>query len=174
MEDVWNADHKVYKGYEYVQFYFESEVMQHFTGYVKLPDAHPAVAKLSKRRWSTFFSNKRRYLYSYDDVEINVHGGLTFGEKITKRTLHNYLQPFTPGWWIGWDYLHAGDEVYLPRERIIEKDEHIQEVYASLMAIHENPQRPGLFGLPDKRWTWGEVEEDCKDVIEQLISQERR
>lgn len=39
----------------------------------------------------------------YDDIDIMVHGGLTFSEN------HLPQQEDTENWYIGWDYNHAGD-----------------------------------------------------------------
>ena len=60
----------------------------HPTAYVKIPKTHPL------------------YAADYNDSlcrNIDVHGGLTFGE------LGDYGGLFTHGYWIGWDYAHAYD-----------------------------------------------------------------
>lgn len=40
------------------------------------------------------------------DVNIGVHGGITFSEEVSND--HRW----SDGWWIGWDYAHAGDYFY--------------------------------------------------------------
>lgn len=187
-----NFTHNVYKGYEYIIYYWEHGVMCHMNAYVKIPEGHPAIQKINKRRWGdlglsmwrfkkseakrnkTKFNDpkpksNRYYNWRYDDVDLRVHGGLSFGEKITKKDMEYWIQPFTEGWWVGWDYSHAGDEMYLPKERIIEKDEQTQNLYAEIMAIHNK-----FPGLPkDVVWTWEEVEKEALDAIEQLIELEK-
>ena len=189
--EIINYIYNTHKGYEYVAFYFERGIMGHFNGYVKIPDTHPAVKKINRRKWSDIGltmwlykkseakrkkqpfneprpKSRRRYMWTYDDVDLNVHGGLTFGTKITERNKKDFYCDFTPGWWVGWDYMHAFDEMYLPKDRIADKDQKTQDLYAKIMAIHK--QYPGL--PPDKRWTLDEVEAECKDAIEQLIALE--
>lgn len=183
--------HQTYKGYEYVVYYGEHSIMAHLCGYVKIPKDHPWYKIGIKQRWFSLgtaartlekltakgknpfippplpkVSERRRYRRDYDNVPLNVHGGLTFGELITNQTKNNFHQPFTPGLWVGWDYQHAGDEMYLPKERIEGKDEETKRVWNEIMEIHTQsfPDLP-----KDKRWTWEEVEEDCKDAISQLI-----
>jgi hypothetical protein len=50
-----------------------------FLGYVKVPKNH------------------KYYGLPYNEIDIIVHGGLTFSEEIDNE------------WWIGWDYGHPGD-----------------------------------------------------------------
>jgi len=61
-------------------------------GYVGVPQSHPA--------WEKF----------YDDVDVNVHGGLTYASKCSGYLCHEPL----PGeadnvWWLGFDCLHVWD-----------------------------------------------------------------
>ena len=192
MIDIANYTHGTYKGYEYVVYYFEMELMGIFDGYVKIPDNHPAIEKLRHRTWyDTGLSlwrvqrseakrekkrfttpkpkSKRYYSWTYEAVGLRVYGGPTFGEKITQNNIGDYLQPFTVGWWVGWDYNHAGDAMFLPKERIIDKEKHIQSLYHKIMNGHNQYPTPFI----DKRWTWEEVENDCLDAIEQLIKLEK-
>lgn len=189
VEEICYA-HETYKGYEYVIYYAEHSIMAHLCGYVKIPKDHPwyklgikqrwfslgastkALAKLTAKSANPYIAppatktvSRRHYHRDYDSVPLNVHGGLTFGEYISSRTNFSYFQPFTPGLWVGWDYQHAGDEMYLPADRIIEKDQRTQDVWTDIMAIH----RREFPGIPkDIRWNWEDVEVDCKDAIEQL------
>jgi hypothetical protein len=191
MEDreIGNYIHKTYKGYEYIVFYFERSIMGHFCGYIKIPDSDPSINILKKKKWYDLEfalwktkkwlakkdqkpsnerkpKSKRYYLQNYSKLDLHVHGGLTFGEHITKKNIGYFMQPFTEGWWVGWDYQHVGDALFLPKERIVEKNEQIQEMYANIMAIHS--EYPNLF--KEKNWTFDEIEEDCKDAIKELIT----
>ena len=56
----------------------------HPTAYVRIPEDHKYFQK------------------GYDDVDVDVHGGLTYSGKKVSNTENE-------GWWIGWDYAHYGD-----------------------------------------------------------------
>lgn len=70
-------------GYEYVIL----SLGIHPTAYVKVPENHPACGKY------------------YGDLDISVHGGLTYGEDYLDTSYDDEEK----GWWIGWDYAHLGD-----------------------------------------------------------------
>jgi hypothetical protein len=57
----------------------------HLCGYVGLPKKH------------------KYYNKGYDDIPVEVHGGLTFSEDTLQR------QPEKNLWWIGFDCAHSGD-----------------------------------------------------------------
>lgn len=77
------------------------------------------------------------YNSEYDDIPLNCHGGLTYKSS-------NGLQG-KPGTWIGWDYAHWGDYVYLG---------------------------PGFNSLAsdEKRWTTDELVADCKRACRHLYN----
>jgi len=124
-----------YKSVEYLVFYFVK--MGHFNGYVKLPDNHPYQKYINQkgRAFGMTFHD------GYDKMDIDCHGGLTFSRKITKKNQKEFLQAFSLGSWIGWDYAHSGDYVSFPS---------------------------GL-KWEGKKWTEKEVEKECKNVIRQLL-----
>jgi hypothetical protein len=79
---------------------------------------------------------------TYEEVPLEVHGGLTFSCLIKEGEKHNYPQGFTPGFWVGWDYAHLGDFV------------------------------PGISkGISPEEIFWGHtsVERECVEAIEQLL-----
>lgn len=57
------------------------------TAYIRIPESHIVYGK------------------HYDDIEINVHGGLTY----SKDHLYVENEQRIEGWFIGWDYGHCGD-----------------------------------------------------------------
>lgn len=61
-------------------------------GYVGVPRSHSAHGK------------------PYDDVSVDVHGGLTYAEKCAGRVCH-VPNPGEPDdvWWLGFDCAHGGD-----------------------------------------------------------------
>lgn len=79
-----------YKGYKCRIMRLGSGVykMIHLCGYIYIPEGHKYFGK------------------DYDDLEIDVHGGLTYADTTLR------FQPEV-GWWIGFDCAHAGDLSYL-------------------------------------------------------------
>ena len=83
------------------------------------------------------------YEVDYNDIydDIDVHGGLTY----SSNHLHISNDEELTGWFIGWDYAHcddyAGYEIGMP------------------MSIC----------VGGKKWTTEEIDEDCKDVINQIM-----
>jgi hypothetical protein len=66
-------------------------------GYVAVPPGHPA------------------YEHDYDDVDVVVHGGLTYSDRCQAgpedRAICHIPEPGEPDdvWWLGWDASHGGD-----------------------------------------------------------------
>ena len=68
--------------------------MGHWCGYVGVPPGHPAHGE------------------SYDDVDVMVHGGITFAEECDGDPEQGICHPSDDGdhvWWVGFDCMHAGD-----------------------------------------------------------------
>lgn len=75
-----------------------NESMGFWCGYVGVPELHPSFGK------------------SYDDVEVEVHGGLTFADVCmegsnAERGVCHVAEPGRPEhvWWLGFDTGHAWD-----------------------------------------------------------------
>ena len=83
------------------------------------------------------------YKKKYDKIDINVHGGLTYGNSFLMLSEHEILDNT---WFIGWDYAHAGD--YIGYE--------LQFPELSLNSVD------------DKKWTTEEMIADCVSVIDQI------
>ncbi len=111
----------IYKGYEF----YILNLGTHPTAYVNVKN--------------NVLLNKK----NYDDIDINVHGGLTYSED------HLWIEnkKEIKGWFIGWDYAHAGDfsGYYFNFNNFI-----------STLKLN-------------KQWTTEEIYEDVKSVIEQCI-----
>lgn len=103
---------KTYKGLQYIVYYFKEmeHFMEHFNGYVKLPEFHPYQKYINKKTKIL----GRTFHTGYDKMNIDCHGGLTFSRKIIKKNQKEFPQGFSLGSWIGWDYAHSGDFVSLP------------------------------------------------------------
>lgn len=72
--------------------YYILNLGTHPTAYVEIPSTHYCYQK------------------QYDNIDINVHGGLTYSEKSLWIGKHGQIQE---SWFIGWDYAHYGDYVGL-------------------------------------------------------------
>jgi hypothetical protein len=101
-----------YKGYRYIIL----SLGTHPTAYIEIPKGH------------------NLYGQDYDDIDINVHGGLTYAR-------HQLMGIDGENWYIGWDYAHAGD------------------YYGGNIITRST----------DKKWTTEEIEDECKEAINQII-----
>ena len=103
--------------------YYILNLGTHPTAYVEIPKNH------------------KYYLKDYDEIDIDVHGGLTYSE--------NYLfisknEKITNCWFIGWDYAHLGDYT----------------------GYEEN--YPEEYRIGGKKWTTNEILKDVYSVCMQL------
>ena len=118
-----NRKREVLAAGEYLGFtYYILSLGTHPTAYIKIPEGH------------------KYYKKSCDDIDLNVHGGLTFASD--ELYLDNIIN--INGWFIGWDYAHFGD--YLGYE---------------MMYSHS-------FVSEDKKWTTEEILEEVKKACEEL------
>lgn len=89
--------------------------------------------------------NHKYYLKHYDEIDIDVHGGLTYSD--------NYLivegEKITNCWFIGWDYAHFGD------------------------FIGYELNYPTEFRTNEKKWTTKEIQNDVYEVCKQLFEAEK-
>ena len=107
-------------------------------GYVRVPPGHPLFGK------------------SYDDVDINVHGGLTFAEE-EPCTEHEDGQ----GWWFGFDCAHAGDITLDPS---LSRD----ELPETMRFVYDIQHKFPIFA--EHYWTQSEVEAETESLAAQLAS----
>jgi len=77
-------------------------------GYVRITEGHPYYEK------------------NYDDIPVDVHGGLTFSDNIFGDSKH-----FSDGYWIGFDTAHYGDtKERWPMDRVMSEAKHLlKQVY---------------------------------------------
>ena len=88
----------------------------------------------------------RNYMNYDGDEDIFVHGGITYATDHLCISVNNKIKTLD-GWWIGWDYAHAGD-------------------YTALFDVVEK------YHFPNKKWKTEEIFEDVKSVCEQLKKME--
>lgn len=103
----------------------------HPCAYVEVPKSHPWYGRN----------------YSNDDIlnNVNVHGGLTWGDDLE----HVLGERGKNRWFLGWDYAHAGD---------------FEGYYLSKIF---KPKTVEPF-LNDKKWTTAEIYKEVKSVIRQI------
>lgn len=105
-----------YKGFEF----YIMNLGTHPTAYIKIPNTHKYYGK------------------HYDDINLYVHGGLTYSDDYLYLNEHKKIK----GWFIGWDYAHYGDFVGYD------------------MIFCEN--------YTNKKWTTEEILKEIKNAIDQL------
>lgn len=142
--------------------------------YLEVNDDDTAICIIDRGGWPCSYIKMPENVYqnhvestnwdgNYDDVDVSVHGGVTFG---TYGTLYiRGEQDFVSdnripvGYWIGWDYAHAGDYCYRGRDDrypfkfdpAIEKkyttEELIEEAHEALEELRSNNFR--IYTLED-------------------------
>lgn len=112
----------------------------HRCGYVGVPESHPLYGK------------------DYDDVNITVHGGLTFSDNYSDYPIETEEKT----WWFGFDCAHCDDAMDFDSV-IKEMPENTSYAIASKKIFESNPI-PGQI-----LWTKDMVEKECEIVATQLI-----
>jgi hypothetical protein len=120
----------------------------HRCGYVRVPPTHPTHGK------------------GYDDIEVGVHGGLTFAQ-MEPCTEHEDGQ----GWWFGFDCAHCDDAMYDPSPDLAALSEKGRAEWIVVDRIHRQTYTE-VYGTAfverDHYWTQAEVERECEQLAEQL------
>ena len=104
-------------------FYWILNLGTHPTAYVKIPKNHK-------------YNNK-----FYDEIDIEVHGGITYSSDHLNISENQKIE----GWFIGWDYAHCED--YLGYEMMI----------------------PKRYRTEGKKWTTEEIHQEVYEVCRQLL-----
>lgn len=97
------------------------------TAYVEIPKTH------------------KFYMKHYDEIDIDVHGGLTYSEDFLEIS---ETKGIGGSWFIGWDYAHFEDYIGF------------EEIY------------PSDFRTGSKKWTTQEILQEVFYVIDQLERKE--
>src|SRR5438105_1938510 len=115
-------------------------------GYVRVPPGHPAWGK------------------HYDDVDVDVHGGLTFARPEPCME-HEDGQ----GYWLGFDYAHCYDAMYDPN---MTPEDCETEEGRKCLEIHRrfHPGHVIGSGLGEHWWTEEEVVAETEHLAEQLAA----
>lgn len=112
------------------------------TGYIRVPKGHPWFHK------------------SYDDIDCDVHGGLTYSDKGPPGK----IPKFSYGWWVGFDCGHAYDCA----DKTIYTDKAALKFFEDYEYEHDKP-----FMLFDQRFgtvrTTEYVEAQCISLCEQAF-----
>lgn len=124
-EMIYQADRKIEileTGTCFGLLYYILNLGTHPTVYVRIP------------------KNNKFYGKEISEIDINVHGGITYSEE----GLHIGNEKATEGWYIGWDYAHYGDYI----------------------GFEEN--YPILCRTGGKKWTTNEIFIEIREVCYQI------
>ena len=105
---------------------------------------------------------KYRITKNYNDIDIECHGGLTFGEKGVDDS--EYKKGY---FWYGWDYGHFGDYVHYSVEMEGKKFDKRTKDYKAVKTVF-NEMNKSHKENGDKDWKLSEVVSDLFDVAEQF------
>lgn len=117
-------------GYCLGLLYYILNLGTHPTAYIKIPKGH----KLYNKDYDDI----------YGEVDIDVHGGITYSRDHLWISENQKIE----GWFIGWDYAHYGD--YAGYEEILPKE----------------------MRIGGKKWTTEEIFKEVKEVCYQLRKSE--
>ncbi len=124
--------------------------------YLEVNDDDTAICIIDRGGWPCSYIKMPEDIYqnhvestnwdgNYDDIDVWVHGGVTFGEycKLKLRSENDFdkfeIDKRMPeGYWLGWDYAHAGDYYYsgLP-DSVFAFDPDIEKKYSIKELIEE-------------------------------------
>jgi hypothetical protein len=122
----------------------QAQKAQHRCGYVRVPPSHPLHGKD----------------YDADEVNVDVHGGLTFAEiEPCKEHLDGQ------GWWFGFDCAHCMDLQCDPNAELDQLSPDARQRFEIFSRFHP---RPG-----EHFWTQAEVEAEIERLADQLAAQDR-
>src|SRR5580700_7044584 len=106
----------------------------HLSGYVTIPFKHPYHHKI------------------YEDMDIEIHGGLTFGKVLNRH-------------WIGFDCRHTGD--YVPSiEKFRRENEHLKRFKETFM-LFEGFEKHAIFNPIYRNIAF--CIEECQSIVDQLV-----
>ena len=105
----------------------------HRCGYVRVPPGHSLHGK------------------DYNDVDVSIHGGLTFAE------IESCAHEDGTGYWFGFDCAHSMDASYDP-DHLPEHEVDFRTKYPEFNHLH----------FADHYWTQSEVERETEQLAEQL------
>lgn len=114
--------------------------------YLEVNDDDTAICIIDRGGWPCSYIKMPENIYqnhvesinwdgNYDDIDVYVHGGVTFGEYGTLELIEGdgfKVDTRIPsGYWLGWDYAHAGDYCYHGIDDIIFRfDPEIEKKYS--------------------------------------------
>ena len=135
--------------------------------YLEVNDDDTAICIIDRGGWPCSYIKMPENIYqnyvksinwdgNYDDIDVWVHGGVTFGEycKLMLRSEYDFDKFYSDkhiseGYWLGLDYAHAGDYCYRgisdpifdfrpDIEKKYTTEELIEEAHAALKELREN------------------------------------
>jgi hypothetical protein len=144
-----------YKDYEYL---IVLNHHGHRCGYVAIPAKHPA----NDVGYSMNKFYKGMEEFNYHKLDIDCHGGLTFGSK--NHGLKDLLKNPCADNWIGFDCGHAGDHCDVEAFIKYYGEEEAKEKKTFFDAMNYGT----IFGMGSVK-DYSYAEDECKSIIDQLI-----
>lgn len=135
-----------HKGYEYLITFTE---MGHRCGYVAINPDHPCYKK---------------DLVSNGDFDVSVHGGVTFHRE--EHAIKKMLKHPCSDEWIGFDAAHYNDRACI---RTAEKYFGSENTFIKHAKTSDFYMKPDFFGDIVIHRTFEYMEQECKNLIDQLI-----
>ena len=129
-------------------------------GYIFVPESNKAYVEPTYKKIK--FAEKERDVMNYEVYDLEVNGGVTYGENAVAENDYP-AQTDDKGTWLGWDYAHCDDTPDFDKwETLIETDEDRAtfDVYKSM--DHSS------MGYPCHMWTQDEVKAECDSASRQL------
>lgn len=168
-----------YRNVQFVLWYFiihdgpkhDFSAMQHWNAYIKIPYKHPWRRYMHPKwhEWKFFSTRAKEKRIMTDKIPyLNVHGGITFAHYVKAKDRFRWPQTFSKGPWIGWDYAHAGDQMWhLPTLKWQQP-----EIYKIEMGLKRDLEKSGGIGAYErmhKEWKPEQVLADVYDAVDELL-----
>ncbi len=78
--------------------------------------------------YAIVFKGHPAYEKGYDDIDVNVHGGLTFAEPINSLNWDEITEEMKDGWVVGFDTCHYGDtKSKWPKKMVVKETENLKD-----------------------------------------------
>ncbi len=158
MKELIEEDYETAEGYRAVVVFNHRSGSR--CGYIFVPASDKAYVEPTYKEIE--FAGKTRKHMEYNVYDLEVNGGITFGEE-SKPEHHYPAQTDIKGTWLGWDYAHCYDAPDFDKwETLIETeaDRTTFDIYKDMDNEMPSAQR--------HTWTQDEVKAECDSASRQL------
>ena len=120
-------------------------------GYVAVPESHPAYKK------------------HYDNINVEVHGGLTFADECGVVVCHRSSDPDDKVWWLGFDCSHSFDfSPGMVQTVALAKQELVKNISFLTAEILNEFNKYNTLEDRSHYWTVEEVQQETMKLADQL------